>query len=87
MAKTLFQVVDFRYSGRPDNHLRHLFTLTSHKDLDLTALCGGWGGMWGEVYCFGKPVVFNPDWQKSSAKEPYYCGDCVQKALNLSKKS
>ena len=73
MAQTLFQVVDFPNSGRDDNHLRHLYTLNSHKDLDLTTLCGGWVGMWGEVQTFGEPVVFNSDWQKSSVREPYYC--------------
>jgi hypothetical protein len=87
MNKLLFQVVDFPDSGRPDNHLRHLITLNSHGDLDLTTLCGGWGGKWGVAQTFGEPVVFNPNWQKSSAREPYYCWICAQKAFGLSEKS
>jgi len=87
MAKTLFQVVDFPNSGRTDNHLRHLFTLDSHKNLDLTTLCGGWEGMWGAAQTFGAPVVFNPDWQNRSRREPYYCWICAQKAFDLSEKS
>jgi hypothetical protein len=87
MTKTLFQVVDFPDSGRTDNHLRHLITLNSHGGLDLTTLCGGWGGMWGDAHTFGGPVVFNSDWQDSSARKPYYCEVCLQRAVDLNKNS